>query len=389
MKKIIRITLFVIAAATTVVFIAHSAGHTTENKEELQPRKVETVVVTPTKYRQVIFGAGKLSDKEESKLSFKTGGIIKRIYVSEGQSVRKGQVLAELALDEIQAQAQQAGLGRQQAEISIENAKLALKLAERDYQNAQGLYRDSVATLEQLQNAEVQLENARNQLQAAQKGLAFNEQNVEVAQFNLRFSKITAPAEGIILRKMVETNELVGPGAPVFIFGSREKAQVIKVNITDKDIIHVQIGDSARVAFDAYPDHYFQGIVREAAGMADAYTNTYEVEIEIAPEGKRLLSGFIGAVDILTDTQEDVFRLTVDALLSANDRQGTIFLLKDGRAHKTNVGIFQMDGADLLVKDGLKAGDEVITSGVGYLEDGQAVVNGELKIENGKLKMEN
>ena len=109
MKKIIRITIFVIAAATTVVFIAHSAGHTTENKEELQPRKVETVVVTPTKYRQVIFGASKLSDKEESKLSFKTGGIIKRIYVSEGQPVRKGQVLAELALDEIQAQAQQAG----------------------------------------------------------------------------------------------------------------------------------------------------------------------------------------------------------------------------------------------------------------------------------------
>lgn len=382
MKKIIRITLFVIAVATTAVLIAHSAGQEADNAEDLTPTKVETIVATPSQYRQVIFGSGKLSAKEESKLSFKTGGIIKRIYVSEGQSVRKGQVLAELALDEIQAQTQQANLGRQQAEISIENAKLALKLAERDYQNAQGLYRDSVATLEQLQNAEVQLENARNQLQAAQKGLAFNEQNVEVAQFNLRYSKITAPADGIILRKMAETNELVGPGNPVFIFGSREKAQVVKVNITDKDIIHVQIGDSARVAFDAYPDHYFQGIVREVASMADAYTNTYEVEIEVTPEGKRLLSGFIGAVDILTETREDVFRLTVDALLSANERQGTIFLLKDGRAHKTRIGIFQMDGADLLVKDGLRAGDEVITSGVGYLEDGQAVTNGELKVGN-------
>lgn len=375
MKKIVRITLFIIAVATTVVYIAHSAGHTTDNNENLQPKKVETVVVTPTKYRQVIFGSGKLAAKEESKLSFKTGGIIKRIYVSEGQSVRKGQVLAELALDEIQAQTQQAGLGRQQAEISIDNAKLALKLAERDYQNALGLYQDSVATLEQMQNAEVQLDNARNQLKAAQKGLAFNEQNVEVAQFNLRYSKITAPADGTILKKMAETNELVGPGSPVFIFGSREKAQVVKVNITDKDIIHVQLGDSAQVAFDAYPNHYFQGIVREVASMADAYTNTYEVEVEISSEGKRLLSGFIGAVDILTETQEDVFRLTVDALLSANDQRGTIFLLKEGHARKTQINISRLDGSDLLVSEGLQTGDEVIISGVGYLEDGQAVVN--------------
>jgi multidrug efflux system membrane fusion protein len=375
MKNIIRITLFIAFVATTVGLIAHSAGNNTDNAHELQPKKVETITVTPTKHRHTVFGSGKLSAEEESRLSFKTGGIIKRIYVSEGQTVRRGQVLAELALDEIQAQTQQASIGRQQAEITIENAKLALKLAERDYQNAQGLYQDSVATLEQLQNAEVQLDNARNQLEAAQKGLAFNERNVEVAQFNLRYSRIIAPANGIILRKMVEPNELVGPGKPVFIFGSQEKAQVIKVNITDKDIIHVQLGDSAQVAFDAYPGHSFRGIVREVASMADAYTNTYEVEIEVLPEGKRLLSGFIGAVDILTAVQEDVFRLPVDALLSANAKQGTIFLMEDGQALKTTIAIFQIDGADLLVTGGIQSGDEVITSGVGYLEDGQAVVS--------------
>lgn len=268
MKKIIRITLFIAIVATTAVLIAHSAGNKEENNAALRPKQVETVVVQPSEYRQIVFGSGKLSAKEEARLSFKTGGIIKRIHVSEGQSVRKGQVLAALELDEIQAQTQQATIGRQQAEITIENAKLALKLAERDYQNALGLYQDSVATLEQLQNAEVQLDNARNQLEAAEKGLAFNEQNVEVAQFNLRYSRITAPSDGVILRKMAEPNELAGPGNPVFIFGARDKAQVVKVNVTDKDIIHIQLVDTARVAFDAYPGHYFTGLVREVASMA-------------------------------------------------------------------------------------------------------------------------
>lgn len=374
MKKIIRIALFVIAAGTAVIFLAHSANTNDEKTNEAAPRMVETVQVRPSLYRQTVFAAGKLAAKEESKLSFKTGGIVKKIYVNEGQNVRKGQVLAELTLDEIQAQTQQANLGRQQAEISIDNAKLALKLAERDYQNALGLYQDSVATLEQLQNAEVQLDNARNQLEAAQKGLAFNEQNVEVAQFNLRFSKIVAPSNGTILKKLAEPNELVGPGTPVFFFGSREKAQVIKVNITDKDVIHVQIGDSARVAFDAYPGVEFQGLVQEVASMADPYTSTYEVEIEVLPQGKRLLSGFIGTVDVLTETQKKIFRLPVDALLSASGEEGTVFLFDNDQALKTQIHIYQMEGDELLVTDGLKSGDKVITSGVGYLENGQRVM---------------
>lgn len=93
------------------------------------------------------------------------------------------------------------------------------------------------------------------------------------------------------------------------------------------------------------------------------------------PAGKRLLSGFIGSVDIQTETTEQVFRLPVDALLSASGRNGTIFLLKDGQARKARIGILKMDHTDLLVTEGLHRGDEVIVSGVGYLEDGQAVVN--------------
>ncbi len=337
-------------------------------------RKVETAKVEKIDHQETIFATGTLSSREEVKLSFKTGGVIQAIYVREGQNVQKGQVLAKLDLEEIQAQVQQADIGKDQANINVENAKLALQLAERDYKNAQGLYQDSVATLEQLQNAEVQLNNARNQLEAAKKGLAFSEQNVEVANFNLKYSTIVAPTSGTILKKLAEVNELVGTGTPVIYFGSKDKAQVIRVNITDKDIIHIDLEDRAEVQFDAYPQHKFEGIVREIASTADPYTNTYEVEIEVLPEGKKLLSGFIGRVNIFTDAGESLLRVPVDALYSANGQLGEVFIIHNGKASKTSISIIKMEGDYLLVNKGLTPDDEVIVSGVGYLEADQPVI---------------
>ena len=105
----------------------------------------------------------------------------------------------------------------------VNNASLALKIAERDYKNVSALFADSVATLEQLENVEVQVQNAKNQVEAAQKGLAFNEQNMEVANFNLKHSKIIAPSSGVILKKLAESNEVTAPGTPYYFTGLEGK----------------------------------------------------------------------------------------------------------------------------------------------------------------------
>lgn len=343
-------------------------------KEYKAPRKVETFSAESVDFEEFIFATGKLASSEESKLSFKTGGIIKKIYVKEGQQVRKGQLLAELDLSEIKAQTQQATLGKEQAAINIENAQLAVKLAERDYRNAKALYEDSVATLEQLENAEVQLDNAKNQLQAAEKGLAFNNRNVTMAEFNLKYSRITAPSRGVILRKHAEANELANPGKPIFDFGSKDKAMVIRVNLTDKDIIHVNLGDKASVKFDAHGATTFDGIIREIASIADPYTNTYEVEIEVDPQGKKLLSGFIGTVEIEAPAKTALIEIPIDALIKADEKRGEIFLAEDGKAKKVPVEIHRIRGDRLLISKGLKAKDEVIISSVGYIEEHEAIL---------------
>ncbi|MEM6378983.1 MAG: biotin/lipoyl-binding protein, partial [Bacteroidota bacterium] len=150
-----------------IAFQSCSPSNAAENTT-VPPRQVNVIKIQSQEFQEKITASGRLSAKEEINLSFKTGGIIQKTLVEEGQKVRKGQLLAVLQLDEIQAQVQMANLSESKAKIDLENAALALQLAERDYRNVQGLFKDSVATLEQLENVEVQLENAKNQLAAAQ-----------------------------------------------------------------------------------------------------------------------------------------------------------------------------------------------------------------------------
>ena len=153
----------------------------------------------------------------------------------------------------------------------------------------------------------------------------------QFAEFNLKYSKIVAPANGVILRKRAEANEMANPGKPIFDFGSKDKAMVIRVNLTDKDIIHVNLGDKAKVGFDAYGEVAFAGIIREIASIADPYTNTYEVEIEVDPKGKKLLSGFIGTVEIEAPAKTALIEIPVDALIKANKRFDMLIL--PGKRH--------------------------------------------------------
>ncbi len=341
--------------------------------EPANARQVRVAPIEMVDHQKTVFAFGRLSSSQEARLSFKTGGVIHRVLADDGQQVRKGQVLAELRLDEIRAQNRKAELGKEKAEIDLANARLALQLAQRDYDNALGLYRDSVATLEQLQNAEVQLDNARNQLEAAQTGLQFSMQDQEVAGFNLEYSRILAPADGKILRRLAEPNEIVGPGKPVFLFGSDEHTQVIKVNVTDRDVVHLSAGDKALVRFDAWPGDVFSGAVRQIAGMADPYTGTYEVEVGVDPGVRRLLSGFIGRVELQAGAPRSLWRIPVEALLSGAGKQGAVYLVKNGRAVRQTIEIFELSDEQLLLNAGLTAGDEVIVSGAAYLEDGQPV----------------
>lgn len=282
-----------------------------------------------------IKAVGRLSYRDEYKLSFKTSGIIQTVNVKNGQKVKRGQVLAALKLDEIKARTTQA-------EASLNKAK-------RDMERVKGLYKDSVATLEQYQNARTQLNMAQ--------------MDYEAASFNLQYSLITAPKSGVVQKVMFKENEAVQAGATIVVFGATQSTKVLTTNVSDVDAMKIHIGDTAELKFDPLPAKIFEGYVEEIAGMADPATGTYEASIRVADRQNVLMPGLIGNAEIFSSERESLYQVSLAALLYADKDAGTIYLEKDGKALLTNIVTVGILNDKLLVSEGLNENDRVIVEG--------------------------
>jgi multidrug efflux system membrane fusion protein len=334
MKHIIPLNLL---AVTLMLITCRSKQEPDKTQTNLVT--VKTISVQKSTVSFPIHTSGMLGSKTEMKLSFKTGGIISNILVEEGQSVKRGQELARLNLSEIEAQ--------------VNQASLALEKANRDLHRAKNLYNDSVATLEQLQNAQTAVEYANSQLQ--------------IARFNKEYSVIVAPANGKILKKLAEPNEVIAPGHPLFLFGSSESDWVLRTALPDVDIVKIQLNDSAKVSFDAFPSQTYRAVVSEMAKSSDPYTGTYEVELRMIRENDHFISGLIGAADIIPAKKETCFGLPVGVLHDANDMSGFVYIVTDSTYERKKVEIVQIINDKVYIDGNLKQGDRIISEGAEYL----------------------
>ncbi len=307
---------------------------------------VRTAAVVTERLAPPVPATGVLVPKEEVTLAFKIGGVVSRVLVDEGQTVREGDTLAVLDLREIDA--------------GVARARSAAEKAERDLARAQRLHSDSVATLEQLQNAETGATVARAEL--------------TTAAFNRRYAVIIAPSSGVIQRRSAEPGELVGPGAPVIGLGSRSRGVVVRAGLADRDVVLLKRGDPAEVRFDAVPGRVFQGAISEIAAAADPATGTYRVEVSL-PAAATLPSGLVGQVVFRPGATRPVALVPIEALLEADAGRGTVYALSaDGlRAERRDVTIAFLAGDRAAIAAGLGGVHTVITDGATSLDDGTAV----------------
>ena len=309
----------------------------TENKAlQVKLWKVEL-----KEYKLPVRAAGMLSTTAEMKLGFKTGGIIQQVNVKEGALVKRGNVLAALDLSEIEAQVNQARIG--------------LEKAQRDLGRAKNLYQDSVATLEQYQNA-----NSAYELAQSQK---------RIADFNLEHSRIKAPANGRIQKILVEPNELIAPGHPAILFASTESDWVVRVALTDKDIVKFSLGDSARVEMDAFPDISFQAKITELGAIADPVTGTYEAELRILRAKSQFRSGFISRAYIFPTQSGSAAMVPLEALLESSDKRAIVYVYKEGELSRRRIRTGRIVDDLIMVIEGLEPGELVVTEGAKYIRE--------------------
>lgn len=340
---------FVKSLIIITILLMISAGCQQEKELKISEQKirVKTARVLQQSLSFPVMANGVLVSPSEMRLSFKTGGIIEQLYADEGQKIKKGQLLATLQMAEIEARFRQA--------------RSAFEKAMRDFERVNNLYQDSVATLEQKQDAET--------------GLAIAKSNLEIAEFNLKHSSIIAPGNGKILKRLAEKNELVEAGRPIFLFGSTEGGWVVRTGISEQDIVKINYEDSAEVSFDAYPEEKFKAVVTQIAQAADPYTGTYEVELTLLPHHHKLIFGFVAQIRIFPRVKENYYMIPIEALTEADGRRGIVFYPQSSPpiAKKAEVEIAHILDKQLAIRNGLENITEVITEGSPYLREGSVL----------------
>ena len=291
-----------------------------------------------------LFSIGTVASDKDIKLAFKIGGVIMDMYADEGKYVKKGDLLAVLRTTEIDAQ--------------VFKAKRALTKAERDLERIQAMYKDSVATLENVEDLTTLVEVSRS--------------DVDIAEFNQKYAKIIAPESGRLIKRLAEPGELTSPGNPIFILSSNKGKTIVKATFSDKDISRIQYGNKAEIEFDAFPDDIITGTISQLSESADPMTGTFLVDIAINPGNKRMRNGYVGRVSVFPKQHQSYYKIPIDAIVEGESDYLKIFTPheSDTIAHLLSVRPFKITSDYVAVfREGLPDLDRVITKGAPYLKD--------------------
>jgi RND family efflux transporter MFP subunit len=272
------------------------------------------------------------------------------VTVDNGDRVQKGQRLASIKRAEVGA--------------AVEQASAALEKARRDLDRAKQLRIDEVATEEQVEDLTTAWRVARA--------------NLDSAMFNQRFSHIEAPADGVVLQRLIEPDELVQGGQPVLVIGVTGTGWVVRVALADRDAVRVSAGNTATVEFDAFPGRRFEGRVSTIAAVADPQTGTFEAEIDIDPQGVRVARGLVAKVELTLGEPGGSAHGTVvpiTALVEANGPTATVYVLDEqaGVARRRPIEVGAIVGERVVVVSGLEPGERVITDGAAWVREGAPV----------------
>jgi RND family efflux transporter MFP subunit len=176
---------------------------------------------------------------------------------------------------------------------------------------------------------------------------------------------------------LANEGELIGSGSPILFLNSSSASDwVVRVGITDKDWARLKLGDKASITLDAYPDEPLSGAVTELAPIADPMNKLYEVEIKIAPNGKRLASGMFAKIALSPAQSRSYAVVPVEAILEGNGKNAYVFVLDESgkKAKKIAVTVGYIEKDKVLITNGLEDISEVITAGGAFLRDKAAVL---------------
>jgi RND family efflux transporter MFP subunit len=411
---------------------SNAGARSEESGNTLATVRVKAIRATREHLKRTTTQTAHVEPYEKADLLAKIAGYLQRVHVDIGGRVKKDQVLAELWVPEMEQERVQKQALVEKVQAEVGQAEAALKAAEAmvgaadarilevfshvakyeadvvyhkgEYARYDQLFKDRAVQrdvvdreLNQLRAAEAALTAARAtvmtaeanrkveqaKLLQAQADLAGAQARLKVAQADLeqasillRYSKITAPYDGVITQRLVHPGAFIQSGAtgkadPLLTIARVDLLRIV-TEISESDSAWIKVGQMAMLQVDAARGQRFPGKVARLADALDKKSRTMLVEVELDTPTDLLRPGMYGSVTITLADYPDALLLPTSALLAGADKP-SVMIVSDGKAHRQEIGLGYNDGVRMQIVRNLTADEQVITDGKNSVHEGQGV----------------
>ncbi|MDI6851597.1 MAG: efflux RND transporter periplasmic adaptor subunit [bacterium] len=366
--KVKRIAIITAIAVVLAIIVGANVAKSGKNVPLL-----EAQIVTRGRIQEVVRADGEIKAEKQVDIGSDIMGRIEKIYVKLGDYVKKGDTLCLIDRQSYEAKVNSL-------KMTLNDLKNKLDKAQKDFERTKNLYEKGLVAETDYENSRLQLESLKAQYQSTYYSL-------KDAEYQLSKTVITSPITGKVVSLNKEAGEIVVMGTvnnPATVIMTIAELSKMKVNayVDESEIVKVREGQPANIYVTAYPDKNFKGIVRAISAAPYQGTSTtaqsgvqYSVEVAIVDSGI-LYPGMTATCEIIVNRKDSVLKVPVQALGKEKSGEDYLFLIKDGKAHKTfvKVGIIAFNEAEIL--EGISEGDTIAVGPytlLRTLKDGQKV----------------
>jgi HlyD family secretion protein len=311
MKKLLPVIIILVALGAGGAWLYANRG-------EKEP-DVKTLTMSRGDIIDGVGATGTLQAVTTVTVGTQVSGIVQEMYADFNSIVKKGQVVARLDPSILETQVETAKANLVNAQANLERQKVALDDAQRKLARTKELAAKQLVNKVELENAEVAVKQADAQLKSTQSQIVQAEASVNKAQVDLGHTVITAPIDGIVIKRSVDKGQTVAASmsAPeLFIIAADLTQMQVNANIDESEVGRMRPGQAVTFRVDAYPTETFHGSVKQVRLNPTTVQNvvTYSTVIDVPNPELKLKPGMTANVTIEVARRENVLRIPNAAL---------------------------------------------------------------------------
>ena len=345
-----RKTVLIVAALAAVLAVVVGVLRATRRDEEVGA----TAVVERGTIERIVVASGTIEPEDLVDVRPKISGIVERFHADAGDRVTAGQVVAEIDRDTLEAAVREARAVLQEAEVTRDYAALERRRKE-------DLFGRGVESREAVDRLRADHAGAEARVARARATLERLEQE-------LAYATITAPIDGVVLRRELNAGAAVASvasvtgGTVLMTIADTSKMHLLGT-VDENEIALVRVGMEARIRTDAYPERVFPGQVRKIASLGDRKDNvtSFKIEVDVLDGVDRLWPRMSGDADVVAEVRPGALIVPEAALVyEGNDPfVDVVAHASEPRLSRRRVRTGIFDGDRVEIVDGLGSGERV------------------------------